>query len=560
MKSFYFFYFSSAKKDTSIKLNRKSYQNLYDVTIMCANNRNIQAHKCVLVSRMEYFHWMFKNNWSEVRRIDTKYFNRYRKHLTFSHFQRSIVSLTSVPIEYMEPIIDFLYTNDVPSIKSQSQNCSDNYLYNMIIICDQYFINQLRNIFETMLIDRLTVRKCADMLVFAHAYNCKLLKKCSMEFIIQNMARVLEQRSLEDLDFHLLKEIGQLYRKEFRIKESVSESHLRFEDDGDLGDVLLESFVEDFKVDLGYKCELRSGSQTKVNKKVKDNAQERRNYEKEAKGAIKNLSIESSDERKKVTPTTSSFSAEAAKISDELVSKAAYWTKVSEKKNAKKKGLVASARLNEILQNEEKEKEDFVTLTRTSKTPTSPIDIPTTVPASPDSDDSNTYSRTNLSLGNFTPTKRMTQKQRKSFPLLSTSIDETTPMAIPTPTPEINSSIENAWGGSPISIPKTSPSLTQSFFNTSPTPSTSFHRNKFSKSKSSSCEADSFTKILQEERKEREYYVKLKSKSLVLTQMEETAIDELKAFYNVDNVYDEFIRVERTSHIKPTMNFAVWHQ
>lgn len=38
----------------------------------------------------------------------------------FDILQRSMVNLTSVPVEYMEPIIDFLYSSDTQLIKSQS--------------------------------------------------------------------------------------------------------------------------------------------------------------------------------------------------------------------------------------------------------------------------------------------------------------------------------------------------------------------------------------------------------------------------------------------------------
>lgn len=490
--------------------------------------------------------------------------------------QKSTVNLTSVPIEYIEPIIDYLYSNDTQLIRSLSSDYSDNYLYNMIIICDQYFINQLRNIFETLLIDRLTVRKCSDMLDFAHEYNCKLLKKCSSEFIVQNMARVLEHRVLEDLDYQLLEEIGQLYRKEFKIKDTVHELGLRLENNGELGDALLESFVEDFTVDLNYKCETKNISKAKESKKFRNNAQDRRSYEKEAKEAIKNLSIELSDTNKKVTQT-SPLSSEAAKINDELHRKI-NWTKVSDKKVTKKKASVPSPRLNEVLLNEEKEKENFVSLSK--KSPTSPIDIPATSTYN-DCDDSSASLRSTFNLSNFTPTKRMSQKLRKSFPLHSTSIDETTTLE---PIKLENASADNVWGNnsldnsfaniikspnqssaktSPVSIPptaQTSPGPSCSFFQSPPqAPTSSLHR--FSKSKSCpSSETECFTKILKDERKEREYYEKLKSKSLVLTQVEETAIDELKSFYNVDNVYDEAIRVERASHIKPTMNFAVWRR
>lgn len=147
--------------------------------------------------------------------------------------------------------------------------------------------------------------------------------------------------------------------------------------------------------------------------------------------------------------------------------------------------------------------------------------------------------------------------------------------------------VDNVWAiktmvQSPPSNALQSNSLNDSFFHhTMGTPSTSLFDSKsggvsplspFSgrppKTKSLSFDhstapvedlSKSFTKILKDEKKERDYYEKLKTKSLVLTQIEETAIDELKKFYNIENVHDENIFVGRKLQVKPTMNFTVWH-
>lgn len=52
-------------KDFSMKFNRLSYPELYDVTIRCANNSDIKAHRCILSNRLEYFNMMFNSSWSE---------------------------------------------------------------------------------------------------------------------------------------------------------------------------------------------------------------------------------------------------------------------------------------------------------------------------------------------------------------------------------------------------------------------------------------------------------------------------------------------------------------
>ncbi|GBP96547.1 Inhibitor of Bruton tyrosine kinase [Eumeta japonica] len=70
---------------------------------------------------------------------------------------------------------------------------------------------------------------------------------------------------------------------------------------------------------------------------------------------------------------------------------------------------------------------------------------------------------------------------------------------------------------------------------------------------------NSFSQILAEEKRQREYYERIKHKSLALTQIEEQAIADLKEFYNVQNVADEVITIQRKC-AQPTINFAVWQR
>lgn len=63
---YFFFFLSDSYKKEVFRLNRQECPDLYDITIKCENNREIKAHKCILVARMEYFRLMFSHNWSEV--------------------------------------------------------------------------------------------------------------------------------------------------------------------------------------------------------------------------------------------------------------------------------------------------------------------------------------------------------------------------------------------------------------------------------------------------------------------------------------------------------------
>lgn len=49
-----------------VKFDRNSYLELYDVIIKTKNERELKAHKCVLVARSEYFNNLFSLRWAEV--------------------------------------------------------------------------------------------------------------------------------------------------------------------------------------------------------------------------------------------------------------------------------------------------------------------------------------------------------------------------------------------------------------------------------------------------------------------------------------------------------------
>ena len=62
--------------------------------------------------------------------------------------------------------------------------------------------------------------------------------------------------------------------------------------------------------------------------------------------------------------------------------------------------------------------------------------------------------------------------------------------------------------------------------------------------------------LLQEECVQSQNLTKAKSKPFHVTQLEEKAMSELRAFYNADNVFDEFITVERVD--KRVLATPVW--
>lgn len=78
------------------------------------------------------------------------------------------------------------------------------------------------------------------------------------------------------------------------------------------------------------------------------------------------------------------------------------------------------------------------------------------------------------------------------------------------------------------------------------------------KPSTSSAGEKKFSSIIKSEKKEKENYEKIKSKSLILTQIEERAITELSEFYNITKIYDEDIKISRKVHVA-SLNLSSWH-
>lgn len=210
------------------RLYHGDFPELYDVRIICGDDVVLPAHKCILVARLEYFNMMFAHTWAE----------------------QSTVNLSTIPPEYMRPIIEFLYSSDVGNFRKQ--NFSETFLFNMIVYCDQFFIESLRKVCEILILEKITIRKCGEFLDFACMYNCEILKEGCLEFICQNLARVLNYKSLDMCEPEALKNINEHYRKMFK---DVFDYRMITPDSDAVDDELLLSFVDDFRIDLNYRMD-----------------------------------------------------------------------------------------------------------------------------------------------------------------------------------------------------------------------------------------------------------------------------------------------------------------
>lgn len=469
--------------------------------------------------------------------------------------------------------MNFLYNNDAQLTRKQQY--TETFLYNLMQFCDQFFVTRLKNVIELMMIERMTARKCGDMFEFSRVFNCEMLEVCAAEFICQNMARLLENRCLDHLQNESLYRISQIYCEMFHLS-SIDRTLATLIDESITDEAVLQ-FVDDFQIDLSIKMPKdEQKSKTKTKKTDRSIASDRRNYEKEAAKLVMDLSIDESPRNRTSQSQEDAFIAEVKQISEAISKEAQKWMIVADKKDTKRKSVTLAIKTNAILKNEGKERDNFTVL-RNAVEESSHLDQSLDSSAaniSCDSASDRSSLQFHLSLGDFTPIKatKISQKQRKR--LLSQGENRVVPLAAWTTTTTPETPIEpiNPWKittstpmksqmqSQPIDIASkgtklkaNTSSLSESFFSASPSTSAQL-KSPPTKQKSNG----SFSKILEDERKQREYYNKMKSKSLLLTQTEEAAIAELKKFYNIDNVFDEYIVIERYRAIEPTTNFAEW--
>lgn len=437
--------------------------------------------------------------------------------------------MKNVKFEYIEPIIKFAYNNNIKTFRNG--NFSENFMFNMIMVCDQLLIEDVRAIFEIMISERICIRNCGEFLSLGKNYNCQIITSVCMKFICHNLDRALESQTLDSLDSELLSEISQFYRACFNM-----DAYRNITPDTDaISDEDLAKFVEEFELDFPVEEEIHEIVPVKPKQKAKYPANkselDRRAYEKEAMALISILSIEN----KELPKSTKKISEDAnlnLQKSEELVKES--WQKVAlDKKDPKKKMIFAAIRSNEVMRNEEKSYVDqFVSLKALSK--------------SPDVNDESVISRNSFTLADyeFKQGKSKKGKNRQSsegdrkfdLPSISTSSEIIESPQNPWNLSAINAGSSNSKNLFDDSFP--APNLT---LNVSSNPAKSRKSQTLSPQSSSSKNAhnklyaqENFHSILKDEIKEKQQFEKTRTKSLMLTQMEEEAIEQLKQFYNID--------------------------
>ncbi|KAM4633285.1 inhibitor of Bruton tyrosine kinase isoform 2-T2 [Polymixia lowei] len=172
------------------KFNQKKCSYLCDVTLKSEDGKEFPCHKSVLCARLEYFHSMLGNPWIEA------------------------TSCTALEMptssEILQVILEYVYTDESPTIK---ECLNVEFVCNVLVVADQLLITRLKEMCEVAITENLTLKNAAELLEFAAVYNAEQLKLSCLQFIVLNMAALLESKALDILSDEILLELSAAYRR-----------------------------------------------------------------------------------------------------------------------------------------------------------------------------------------------------------------------------------------------------------------------------------------------------------------------------------------------------------
>lgn len=537
---------------------RLEHQQLGDVTLRCGEQRvNVRAHKCILVARSEYFRMMFSHNWSES---DT-------------------VNLPHIAAEYMVLLLDYLYSDDMATLTGGGQPYSDANLYELIMVCDQMLLLRALDCFEELLLNRLTLKKCLEMMQFALDLHLPHMEKHCEQFMYSNACRLLDRRLLDGASEEILMKVT-----EFGEKQAEPCYQRRYEVQHVLAVGLLtvsqvEEFVDNFTVDLTAIVDVEPAETPRKSEKTT--------------GRSTALKLQTANQfsgddlsaarAKSHTPETPKIVRQAKRIADELSADFARWFKVSSVKQSQQAAALSkasrtppAANANAVLAQEPKPDNVFVRLRRTTNTDGEHIDDdgqPIDEQADDKDNDDGTPERRRrtVSLGMFTPTVKSKRRSQRAAREEAAAAAAAAEIEAATVSPDTSPVVENAWALR-MSSPATAAAANVTTTPKKEEPAGSFfaaiksdHVNTglaTPKEKKSANKTNGIAlkSIQKEEQRDKDNFNRMLNKPLWMTQTEETALIELRKFYNVENVFDERINVERVAANPTTRSHAVWYQ
>lgn len=178
------------KTGSKFKFNQKKCSYLCNVTLKSEDGKEFPCHKSVLCARLEYFNSMLGNPWIEA----------------------TSCSALEIPTssEILQVILEYIYTDEFPSIK---ESLNVEFLCNVLVVADQLLITRLKEMCEVVITENLTLKNAAELLEFAAMYNADQLKLSCLQFIVLNIAALLDSKALDILSDEVLVELTAAYKR-----------------------------------------------------------------------------------------------------------------------------------------------------------------------------------------------------------------------------------------------------------------------------------------------------------------------------------------------------------
>eukprot|EP01132_Coremiostelium_polycephalum_P007480 gene7480-9191_t len=164
-----------------------------DIVFKLSDNSLLHAHKNILTSRCPKFKGMFSGEMleSQLKEIEIKEYQ---------------------PIVFQK-MIEYIYTDNL-----NEENVD--MILNLVIISDEYLLDSLKSLCESKLIAEINFQNVASFLNQSELYNCKHLKKASLDFILSNIKKLAGSRDFDknlytspQLLLEIIKEMAPVFDK-----------------------------------------------------------------------------------------------------------------------------------------------------------------------------------------------------------------------------------------------------------------------------------------------------------------------------------------------------------
>ncbi|KAM9723342.1 inhibitor of Bruton tyrosine kinase [Menidia menidia] len=178
------------KTGSKPKFYQKKCSYLCDVTLKSDDGKEFPCHKSILCARLEYFNSMLGNPWIEA----------------------TSCSALELPTssEILQVILEYIYTDESPTVK---ESLNVEFVCSVLVVADQLLITRLKEMCEVVITANLTLKNAAELLEFSTMYNAGQLKLSCLQFIVLNMAALLESKALDILSDEVLVELSAAYKR-----------------------------------------------------------------------------------------------------------------------------------------------------------------------------------------------------------------------------------------------------------------------------------------------------------------------------------------------------------